>query len=66
MDKIISDAVSQFLWVLIAIVVLSVLVLALPFILRKAFSKKRNLCVCGEKINPTDKFCPKCGKKVEK
>jgi len=66
MDKIIWDAVSQVIWILVAIVVLTILAFTLPFILRKSFSKKTNICVCGEKINSTNQFCQKCGKKVGK
>lgn len=65
MDKLVWDAVSQVLWILILIVVLSALAFSLPFIFRKVFSRK-NFCACGEKLKPTDTFCPKCGKKVEK
>jgi hypothetical protein len=68
MDKLVWDIISKsnVLLILISLVVLSVLLFASPFILKKIFSRKNNLCVCGEKINPTDKFCPKCGKKVGK
>ena len=64
MWNIISE--SNVLHILIALVGFSVLAFALPFILKKIFSKKEKICVCGEKLKPTDQFCPKCGKKVEK
>jgi len=68
MDKLVWDIISKsnVLWILIIIVVLSILAFALPFIFKKIFSRKNNLCVCGEKLKSTEKFCPKCGKKVEK
>ena len=65
MEQILWDAVSQVLWIIILIVVLSTLAFALPFIFRKIFSKRR-LCTCGQELKPVDTFCPKCGKKVGK
>ena len=61
MDPLMWDIISEsnVLHILIALV-------GLPFILKKIFSKKEKICVCGEKLKPTDQFCPKCGKKVEK
>jgi zinc-ribbon domain len=65
MDPIIWSAVKQVIWVIAIIIVLSILAILLPFILRKRFSRKSS-CACGHKLQITDTFCPKCGKKVEK
>jgi predicted amidophosphoribosyltransferase len=26
----------------------------------------RDMCTCGRNLSPHDKYCPKCGKKVER
>ena len=66
MNKLLSDAISQVVWILVAIVVLTILAFSLPFIFKKIFSRKSNICICGEKLEQKEKFCPKCGRKVEK
>lgn len=65
MEEIVWKAVSQVIWVIVIIVVLSLLAFSLPFIFRKLFSRQK-ICICGQKLKPTDAFCPNCGKKVEK
>ena len=65
MDEIIWGPIKEVLWIIVIIVVLSLLAFASPFIFRKLFSRK-NICTCGQKLNPKDEYCPRCGKKVEK
>jgi hypothetical protein len=65
MEPIVWNAVKQVIWIIAIIAILSILAILLPLILRKRFSRK-NSCVCGHKIQATDTFCPKCGKKVER
>lgn len=65
MSDIVLGPAKDLLKIAIIIIVLSALAFALPFILRKIY-KRKNVCVCGEELKPTDAFCPKCGKKVEK
>jgi hypothetical protein len=65
MEPMVWNAVKQVIWIIAIIVVLTILAFLLPFIFRRTLSKK-NICVCGQRLQPADTFCPKCGKKVEK
>ena len=61
----VTGSMTSALWIALVLVVVLVLIFALPFIFRKLFSRK-NICTCGQKLKPTDEYCPRCGKKVEK
>lgn len=64
-SSVFGEIFPQVMWIVIVIVALLVLIFLLPFILRKIYSRKK-LCICGQKLNSNDTYCPKCGKKVEK
>jgi rRNA maturation endonuclease Nob1 len=61
--EFLTQSILQMIFILI---LLGLAALLIPWIISKILKSRQRICECGQKLNPEDVFCPRCGKRVEK
>ncbi|MDI6807206.1 MAG: zinc ribbon domain-containing protein [Candidatus Aenigmarchaeota archaeon] len=55
----------QQLGIVIKILIILIVLTILYWLVKIVSRFRKKFCTCGNELKPGEKFCPKCGKKVE-